>query len=217
MGHLAKCSHIDEKIQDHAIKVLASVAKGPKLRIPDGEQSNVMDDVEVVVTTHHGSDGEKKTDESGKSSFNPFVSKGKQDLKERVDHAVMKFIVCCGIPPTVVDSDEWKKLLLVLNPNYHSPSSSTLTTNLITKEVAKISEGIKNFLHVARHLTITFDGGKIRHPKSIYTIHITVPGGRTFCMELNDAVRKKHTAEYILAALDRVSTSIMQCRHLSPT
>ncbi|KAG2131335.1 hypothetical protein DEU56DRAFT_914485 [Suillus clintonianus] len=61
---------------------------------------------------------------------------------------------------------------------------------------------IKEYLGKVRHLTITFDGGKIRRPNSLYTIHITVPGGRTFCMELNDGARKKHTGEYILDALD---------------
>ncbi|KAG1897103.1 uncharacterized protein F5891DRAFT_896508, partial [Suillus fuscotomentosus] len=191
MGHLAKCSHIDEKFHDRATEFLAGVAKGPKLSIPDVtvEQSNAKDsdDGEVMVMTHHGSDDQKKTADKSVKSFSPFISKGKQDLKERVDHAVMKFIVCCGVPPTVVDSEEWKQLLLALNPNYHTTSSTALTKSLILKEAAKISEGIKDYLHMARHLTITFDGGKVRRPRSLYTIHITVPGGRTFCMELNDA------------------------------
>ncbi|KAG0696247.1 hypothetical protein DFH29DRAFT_1004741 [Suillus ampliporus] len=39
MGHLIKCSHIDEKFQDHATEFLAGVAKGPRLSILDVEQS----------------------------------------------------------------------------------------------------------------------------------------------------------------------------------
>src|SRR6267154_3466956 len=119
-------------------------------------------------------------------------------------HCDLEYIVCCGVPPTIVDSPEWKELISVLNSNYQSPSSMKLTGNLIIKEAAKISEGIKEYLGKVRHLMITFDGGKIRRPNSLYTIHITVPGGRTFCMELNDGARKKHTAEYILGVLDRL-------------
>jgi len=76
-----KCSHIDEKFQDGATEFLAGVAKGPKLSIPDAEQSNVKDsdDDEVVAMTHHGSDDQKKT--FTVKTFSPFVSKGKQDLK----------------------------------------------------------------------------------------------------------------------------------------
>src|SRR6267154_618791 len=95
-------------------------------------------------------------------------------------HCDLEYIVCCGVPPTIVDSPEWKELISVLNSNYQSPSSTKLTGNLIINEAAKISEGIKEYLGKVRHLMITFDGGKIRRPNSLYTIHITVPGGRTF-------------------------------------
>ncbi|KAG2052596.1 hypothetical protein BDR06DRAFT_1009444 [Suillus hirtellus] len=59
-----------------------------------------------------------------------------------------------------MDFEESKQLLLALNPNYYTISFTALTKSLILKEVAKISEGIKEYLYMAHHLTITFDGDK---------------------------------------------------------
>ncbi|KAG1891160.1 hypothetical protein F4604DRAFT_1989120 [Suillus subluteus] len=179
IAHLSKCTHLDEDMQERVSKFLAASSKGPKLQIPDLEPPTEMGaDAEVIVVTDVLADSRTKPTEPLQS----FVRQGRLNLKESGDHAVMKFIVCCGVPPTVVDSSEWKELISVLNSNYQSPSSTKLTGNLIIKEASKISEGIKEYLGKARHLTITFDGGKIRRPNSLYTIHITIPGGRTFCI-----------------------------------
>ncbi|KAG2131337.1 hypothetical protein DEU56DRAFT_953870 [Suillus clintonianus] len=130
MAHLSKCTHIDESIQERALKTLAASSKGPKLRIPNPEPSQAADSEEP-------DDSGSKTKPSRPSTkpLQSFVRKGRE---ENGDHAVMKFIVCCGVPPTIVDSLEWKELISVLNSNYHSPSSTTLTRNLIIKEAAKI-------------------------------------------------------------------------------
>jgi len=123
------------------------------------------------------------------------------------DYHLMKCIVCCGIPPTVVDSNEWKEMLAALNPFYQPPSSTTLTERLIVNEAAKITAAVDKLLSTCRNLTITFDGGKIRRPKSTYSVHVTTATRRAFCMDLDDASQLSHTANYILEVLERVSTN----------
>lgn len=129
---------------------------------------------------------------------------GRKVLKERADYAVMKYFVCCGIPPSIADTDEFKNLVSVLNSTYSPPSATTLEDKLIANEGAKISLAVVSHLKTCRNLTITFDGGKIRKPKSLYTIHVTTATRQSFCMELDDASLLSHTADYILEALERV-------------
>ncbi|OJA15044.1 hypothetical protein AZE42_13092 [Rhizopogon vesiculosus] len=44
--------------------------------------------------------------QGGKLPVNTYVGEGRKLLKDNGDYAVMKFAVCCGVPPTVVDSAE---------------------------------------------------------------------------------------------------------------
>ena len=139
------------------------------------------------------------------------VNGGRKKQKENSDYHLMKCIVCCGIPPKVVDSAEWKDMMAALNPFYHSPSSTTLTEKLVVNEAAKVATAIDQFLSGCQNLTITFDGGKIRRPKSTYSVHVTTASRRTFCMELDDASQLSHTATYILEVLERVSHRSISC------
>lgn len=51
---------------------------------------------------------------------------------------------------------------------------------------------------------ITFDGGKIRCPKAIYTIHVTTSDHQIFCININNGLQLSYSATYILKALERV-------------
>ncbi|OAX38315.1 hypothetical protein K503DRAFT_770608 [Rhizopogon vinicolor AM-OR11-026] len=81
-----------------------------------------------------------------------------------------------GVPPHVIDSAEFRVFCSTLNANYKPPSATTLSDRLIPNERARIIKEMVDHLKTERdlHLTITFDGGKIRKPKSFYTIHVTV-------------------------------------------
>ena len=132
----------------------------------------------------------------------------KKQAKEKCDYHIMKFVICSGIPPTVVNSNEWKETINVLHPFYQSLSSSTLSSTLIVNEAAKISVAIDKYLSSSRNLTITFDGGKIRKPKSLYCVHVSTSDRHAFCMELDDAACLRHTAQYILEVLEQVSGNL---------
>ncbi|KIJ07798.1 hypothetical protein PAXINDRAFT_89809 [Paxillus involutus ATCC 200175] len=210
LAHTSKCNWLPSDVREAALEHLGGNAVGPAAIIsPDSTVSHraatkSQIDNTVTVTTH------QKAGQTGSGSsntmFKSYVTEGRQELKDKVDYAVMRFIVCCGIPPTTVDSDEFKTMVTTLNPRYPPPSSSTLTAKLIPNEAAKISLATKNYLATCRHLTITFDGGKTRQPHSVYSIHVTTADRRTFCVELDDASRLSHTGEYIFEALDQIRT-----------
>ena len=103
--------------------------------------------------------------------------------------------------------------MAALSPYYHPPSSTTLTEKLIVNEAAKLTAAVGKLLSTCRNLTITFDGGKIRRPKSTYSVHITTATRHAFCMELDDASQLSHTANYILEVLERVSVSKTTARY----
>ncbi|KAI6138645.1 hypothetical protein BKA82DRAFT_934275 [Pisolithus tinctorius] len=175
MGHLVKCGFVDAKLHQHACDLLASQAIGPEINIADmkmGSQASqgVEEDSESEV-------GKVRTGRNG-GKLTAFVGEGKKQAKEKCDYHVMKFIVCSGIPPTVVDSDEWKELMHVLHPFYQPPSSLTLTSTLIVNKAAKISMAINQHLSSTHNLTITFDG--------------------------DDGSQLGHTAQYILEVIGQI-------------
>ena len=136
-----------------------------------------------------------------------FQTEGRKVLQDRGNYAVMKFFICCGIPTKNADADEFKDMVSALNPTYHPPCSTTLEDKLVVNEAAKIGCAVHIYLQGCWNLTITFDGGKICKPKLVYTIHVTSADRHAFCMELDDASMLSHSAEYILEALEQLSSS----------
>lgn len=215
LDHLSKCSWLDSDLRKRAFSELGKNAIGPPAHIS-------LEDDESHATT--ADDGGKRLksgsrvlplqkssgSKGGKLPVKAYIGEGRKILKENGEYAIMKYLVCCGVPPTVVDSEEWKELMAILNPAFISPSSSTITSHLIVDEAAKITIAIEQYLGASRNLTITYDGGKIRRPKSFYSIHVTTADRRCFCMALDDGSRLSHSANYIVEALERVSISQSQ-------
>ncbi|KAG1748346.1 ribonuclease H-like domain-containing protein [Suillus paluster] len=143
------------------------------------------------------------------ASFNKkYVTEGHKALKVKGDHALMLFLTCTGIPPHVIDSDEFKAFCSILNANYKPASATTLADTLISNESARITKTMFDYLKTQRDLTITFDGGKIRKPKLFYTVHVTTADRQTLLLELDDASMLSHTAQYIGELLEGVIAEI---------
>ena len=212
LGHLAKCTYIDTKLWQDCIEELGSKAIRPTTKTDKVFNVTPMDVDEpstASVTTKKRKGNENSSGDGKLTTI--AVNGGRKKQKEKSDYHLMKCIVCCGIPPKVVDSAEWKDMMAALNPFYHSPSSTTLTEKLVVNEAAKVATAIDQFLSGCQNLTITFDGGKIRRPKSTYSVHVTTASRHTFCMELDDASQLSHTATYILEVLERVSRRSISC------
>ncbi|KAG1724896.1 uncharacterized protein EDB91DRAFT_1062575 [Suillus paluster] len=69
-----------------------------------------------------------------------------------------------------------------------------------------------DYLKTQLNLTIMFDGGKIRKPKSFYTVHVTTADRRTLLLELDDSSMLSHTARYIGELLESVILDIRPYR-----
>ncbi|KIJ10218.1 hypothetical protein PAXINDRAFT_86391 [Paxillus involutus ATCC 200175] len=213
LEHASKCGYIDAQLREAAEGELNKKAIGPAAIVP-GTQIVKQQITNVETPTMTPAVGASPVtalvtrpirSASGKNVLQGFQTEGRKVLQDKGDYAVMKFYVCCGIPPRIADTDEFKDMVSILNSAYHPPSSTTLEDKLIVNEAAKIGHAVRTHLQTCRNLTITFDGGKIRKPTSVYTIHVTTADRRAFCMELDDASLLSHSAEYILEALERVS------------
>ena len=211
LGHLAKCTYIDAKLRQKVIEELGSKAIGPaagEMLVKVLSQDSTGAAIEEIKPSNLTKKGK------GNGTLTAFATNGgRKKQKEECDYHLMKCIVCCGIPPTIIDLKEWKEMMAALNPYYHPPSSTTLTEKLIVNEAAKLTAAVGKLLSTCRNLTITFDGGKIRRPKSTYSVHVTTATRRAFCMELDDASQLSHTANYILEVLERVSVSKTTARY----
>ncbi|KAF9230189.1 hypothetical protein BU15DRAFT_33786, partial [Melanogaster broomeanus] len=215
LEHASKCGYIDGGLRQDAEDELNKKAIGPPAIVPGSQSRARMVEEEMDVT-----ETITQTTPATSSAITPLVTilapgpsqtklkgfqtEGRKVLQDRGDYAVMKFFVCCGIPPSNVDADEFKDMVSALNPTYHPPCSTTLEDKLIVNKAAKIGHAVRIHLQGCRNLTITFDGGKIRKPKSVYTIHVTTADRHAFCMELDDASLLKF--EEIISRLRRILT-----------
>ena len=120
----------------------------------------------------------------------------------------MLLFACCRIPPTVVDSSEFKQYTSILNSAYKLPSSTTLSQKHIPEEATKILQGMFKFLKTCHNCTLSLDGGKTRKLKGLYTIHITTADRHSFCVEIDDASCPSHTANYVFEILARACLTI---------
>ena len=105
--------------------------------------------VEVSVKMSQKMDIDKtNSTKNGKQSkpLDTFINSGRKKQKEECDYHLMKCIVCCSIPLTIIDLNEWKSMMTALDHYYQLSSSTTLTEKLIVNEVAKITIAINKLL-----------------------------------------------------------------------
>jgi hypothetical protein len=110
---------------------------------------------------------------------------------------------CCGLPPRILQSGEFKTFSETLNEQYHPPSNTTLEDSLVPSYAAVVCIAIEQHLKDTKNLTITFDGGQMLKNK-FYSVHITTAHQQSFCMELNDSSRLSMTGDYVCELLEKV-------------
>ncbi|KAF9228359.1 hypothetical protein BS17DRAFT_763855 [Gyrodon lividus] len=197
------CEAAEDELNKKAHKPLNNKQQTTNIKTPTMAPAAGASCVNTLVTQPHTVRPAK-----GKNALQGFQTEGRKVLQDKGDYAVIKFYVCCGVPPSIANADKFKAMVSVLNQAYYPPSSTTLEDKVIINEAAKISHTICTHLQTCCNLTITFDGGKICKPSSVYTIHVTTTDCHAFCMELDDASMLSHSAEYILEALERVINKI---------
>ncbi|RDB30113.1 hypothetical protein Hypma_013941 [Hypsizygus marmoreus] len=236
LTHSMTCRFLPLHLQQAAIDQLAAKAGGPPVAVPSGsnEANAVEVDKEVSprkcvkTSSAIASHSEPTLDiQIGTSSrmLDTFIAKGRKkalgDLKATGDNALLLFLICCAIPPVVIDSVHFKRFIQTLNPNYPPPSSSTVVNKLVPDEAAKVNIRIIKFLWTQWDLTITFNGGKIRKNQSFYSVHASTAGPNRleFCLDLDDTSFLSHTSGYIKELLMKLLSKLgrIVCRGHSLT
>jgi hypothetical protein len=167
--HAQDCAHLGEELRNEVITENAKRAVGPHPRIGGnsdartevGSEDEAHGDLRVVKRVRTESDMASSSTRGGRT-LQDFVRAGRKELKDKGDHTLLVFLICCGIPPSVVDSREFKQFVSVLNSNYIPPCETTISDKLVPTEAARIHCAVINYLRGCRDLTITFDGGKLR-------------------------------------------------------
>lgn len=138
-----------------------------------------------------------------------FQMEGKKALKEKVDQALVEFIICCGIPPHVLQKRHFREFVNALNGKYKPPSRTTFEDSLVPSYAAAVRVSIINHLKECWDLMLSFDGGKLGK-KKFYSIHATTPNRQSFCLDLDDVTRLSQTGEYIYELLKKVHCTVLR-------
>ena len=72
----------------------------------------------------------------------------------RIDRALVRFFVCCGIPFSVVDSPFFRDFVKSLCCRYEPPRRTSLSTNHLDAETAKITLKMEEELRPLKNLTL---------------------------------------------------------------
>ncbi|KAF8583998.1 hypothetical protein K439DRAFT_1293915, partial [Ramaria rubella] len=124
------------------------------------------------------------------------------------DFAIMKLICASGIPLAVVRLAEWKEVFKIASPNYIPASASTIEGSQIPAEASRVRQEQVKLLEQEYHLTLSFDGGSIRHPQSVETIHVTTADWESFLVQGHEASDVSHTADHVENVIVEVIDSI---------
>ncbi|KAL7280348.1 hypothetical protein ACG7TL_005266 [Trametes sanguinea] len=137
-------------------------------------------------------------------TLDAFVGKGVKErkkaeraaLQEKVDHTIMRLICVRGLVPSIVDSNEWKELMQILNPDYKPSSCEKFTKEFIPKEAAFVRG--QELQEVQRHenITVTFDGNNTRRD-SIYFVHATTPERKHYFIGGYVGTTERHTVAWV--------------------
>ncbi|KAI0710279.1 hypothetical protein C8Q72DRAFT_799358 [Fomitopsis betulina] len=219
LSHAKDCSSVPAELHNQAWDALAKLATkpapgeegGPQRSATaarrsiakrsrggeDGETSDDSDDNPSVKTDKVPVKKKKKqtgseVDES-RGTLDIFVASGGkeavQTLKREADYRLLLYVVCNFIPPRTIDTPEFRAFAKRLNPAYDPPCSTTIRDKLIPAEAARLDVAVIEYLWGVRDLTLSFDGGKIRKPKGVYTITLSTPAHDPFTMALKDGSR----------------------------
>lgn len=179
-----KLDNIDPTLCDKIQTVMAGeslgdhVKKNPLIATDDGPPpaKRVKETPNPTKTPTVPTEPLKPAKSTKQTSIFPIQHKARiVALKDQLDLDVLKLICVGGIPPSKVDSKEWKTMWEHGNPDYEPASTAVLTESQIPNEAARIETLQIEHLRTCENLTITFDGNTTKLPQSVYTVHVITP------------------------------------------
>jgi hypothetical protein len=143
--------------------------------------------------------------EGGSSLEKMSKAEAKKARALKINQAVLNLICGTGIPPTIVDTNEWKDVISTIDNSVATYGSTSFVDTYIPGEAVRITEEEVQMLSKVKNLTISYDGGTTKAVESIYTIHVTTPRHRqAYLIEGNEASGVSHSGPQIANELFKV-------------
>jgi hypothetical protein len=76
------------------------------------------------------------------------------DKKEKIDQALIRFFICCGIPFLVVNHPYFMDFVQSLCFKYNPPKRTTFSTTILNKEILYVLKKISDELKYEDNLTL---------------------------------------------------------------
>uniref|UniRef100_U9SXD0 BED-type domain-containing protein n=1 Tax=Rhizophagus irregularis (strain DAOM 181602 / DAOM 197198 / MUCL 43194) TaxID=747089 RepID=U9SXD0_RHIID len=130
------------------------------------------------------------------------------DKKDKIDQALIRFFICCGIPFSTVGHPYFIDFVQSLCFAYNPPKRSSLSTTILNKETAIVLKKIKEELKYEKNLTLAVDGWSDLLERSIYAFIIITPGKRQYIHTLKDTSVYSHTGFFNATEIENVLTTI---------
>ncbi|CAB5360397.1 unnamed protein product [Rhizophagus irregularis] len=130
------------------------------------------------------------------------------DRKDKIDQALIRFFICCGIPFSTVGHPYFIDFVQSLCFAYGPPKRTTLSTTFLNHETAIILNKIKEELKYEKNLTLAVDGWCDPLGRSIYAFIIITPSKRQYIHTLKDTSMDSHTGTFNATEIEKVLTSI---------
>lgn len=148
----------------------------------------------------------RKTDPTLASSFkdeyeffltNKRSKKPGLDIQKRADRSLARAIACNDLPISVVESEEMRDFITLLNPVYKLPSRRKMSSVLIPTLANELRTNSLKLMAAANNytLTIEFDGWTSNAGMHVVAIVLTDLVGRSYVLDLIDTSDTVNTAE----------------------
>ncbi|KAI0696513.1 hypothetical protein BC835DRAFT_1305576 [Cytidiella melzeri] len=207
LKHAAQCLHLPEDLRMSTIVALASMSTRSQVNTqaakPTLIQEKSKDSSATVVLQPIRVGNPVGTHINGGNLREYARSHGRQERKAQIDHAILRLFVAAGLPPSLFDYPEWKDFCAAMNAGYVPLTRAGYSDVLLPTEQAYIQLQQLKYLKTKRNLTITFDGGTTRRQDGFYSVHVCMPEGEEFLVDMVDGRGVSHTGEWIWSHLLR--------------
>ncbi|GES93878.1 ribonuclease H-like domain-containing protein [Rhizophagus clarus] len=129
------------------------------------------------------------------------LPKGKSD---RIDKALTRFFICCGVSFQIVESPFFLDFLQELNSAYNPPSRNILTNRLFEEELGYVNSKVLREMEATKNLTLALDGWSFPNHLSIWNFIILTPTNKEYIYQLLDLSSNFHTGEFIAEKIEDI-------------
>lgn len=122
---------------------------------------------------------------------------GSASRNAKINKALMSWMTCLGLPPTILSSPYSKHFFGILGPHWKVLSSTTYATNMLPAEASYVRSAVLEHIRQFEIVTVSFDGWMSRRKESIDTVSVTEPTGRSHLFDYHAESVKTHDIPYI--------------------